>query len=123
MRGETWASTRENGSRPSRAIENITRVADAAIASAAEKIDDRDDAEHDPPEHVAELGGDHPGDPGAGELRRREVGGGDEGGEDEAATRRRPRGSMHRMIAFGAVRRGSPVSSESSAAESKPYIT
>src|SRR4051795_6120470 len=39
VRGETWASTRENGSRPSRAIENITRVADAAIASAAEKID------------------------------------------------------------------------------------
>jgi len=39
VRGETRARTWENGSRPSRAIENITRVADAAIASAAEKIE------------------------------------------------------------------------------------
>ena len=30
---------------------------------------------------------------------------------------------MHRTIARGAVRRGLPVSSESSAAESNPYIT
>src|SRR6195952_3162891 len=39
VRDETRARTCENGSRPSRAIENITRVADAAIASAAEKIE------------------------------------------------------------------------------------
>ena len=31
--------------------------------------------------------------------------------------------SMQRVMAVGAVRRGSRVSSESSAAESKPYIT
>ena len=39
VRGETFESAFANGSRPSRAIENITRVADAAIASAAEKIE------------------------------------------------------------------------------------
>ena len=36
---DTLASAFANGSRPSRAIENITRVADAEIASAAEKIE------------------------------------------------------------------------------------
>ena len=39
VRGDTLASAFANGSCPSRAIENITRVADAEIARAAEKIE------------------------------------------------------------------------------------
>jgi hypothetical protein len=39
VRGDTCASAFANGSWPSRAIENMTRVADAEIASAAEKME------------------------------------------------------------------------------------
>ena len=39
VRGDTFASAFANGSRPSRAIENMTRVADAEIASAAARAE------------------------------------------------------------------------------------
>jgi hypothetical protein len=37
-RGDTWANWVENGSRPSLAIENITREAEAWMARAAERM-------------------------------------------------------------------------------------